>query len=71
MRTESLKYVPTAILSRQTAGIRGNTLVINLPGKPKAINQCLHAVYPAIPDCVKLIGGPSIESKDDTIKIFH
>lgn len=71
MRAESLKYVPTAILSRQTAGIRGNTLVINLPGKPKAINQCLDAIYMAIPDCVKLIGGPVIELKNNETKIFH
>ena len=49
MRSESLKYVPTAILSRQTAGIRGSTLIINLPGKPKAIRECLDAVFPAVP----------------------
>ncbi len=49
MRMESLKYVPTAILSRQTAGIRGISLIINLPGKPKAIRQCLDAVFPAVP----------------------
>jgi molybdopterin adenylyltransferase len=71
MRAESLKYVPTAILSRQTAGIRGNTLIINLPGKPEAINQCLDAVFPAIPDCIKIIGGPIIESKDGDTKIYH
>jgi molybdopterin adenylyltransferase len=55
MRTESLKYVPTAILSRQTAGIRGKSLIINLPGKPKAIRQCLDAVFPAVPYCIDLI----------------
>lgn len=71
MRAESLKYVPTAVLSRQTAGIRGSSLVINLPGKPRAIKQCLDAVFSAIPDCVKIIGGPSIESKDDKTKIYH
>ena len=49
MRQESLKYVPTAILSRQTAGLRGSSLIINLPGKPKAIRQCLDAVFPAVP----------------------
>ena len=58
MRTESLKYVPTAILSRQTAGIRGQSLIINLPGKPKAIRQCLDAVFPAVPYCIDLIEGP-------------
>jgi molybdopterin adenylyltransferase len=49
MRTTSLQYVPTAILSRQTAGIRNRTLIVNLPGKPNAIRQCLDAVFPAIP----------------------
>ena len=52
MRKVSLQYVPTAILSRQTAGIRGNTLIVNLPGSPKAIAQCLDAVFPAIPYCI-------------------
>ena len=55
MRQESLKYVPTAILSRQTAGIRHNSLIINLPGKPKAIKQCLDAVFPAVPYCIDLL----------------
>ncbi len=71
MRAESLKYVKTAILSRQTAGIRGTSLIINLPGNPKAIKQCLDAVFPAIPDCVKIIGGPEILTNDDNIKIYH
>jgi len=71
MRTESLKYVPTAILSRQTAGIRNKTLIVNLPGKPKAIRQCLDAVFPAIPYCIDLLGGPYIECKDEVIKIFR
>jgi molybdopterin adenylyltransferase len=72
MRSESLKYVATAILSRQTAGIRGNSLVINLPGKPRAIEQCLNAIFPAIPDCIKLIGGPDIvTAEDDEIEIHH
>ncbi len=61
MRMESLKIVPTAILSRQVAGIRGQTLIINLPGKPKAIRECLDIIFPAIPTCIKLIGGPDIE----------
>ena len=57
MRTASLKFVPTAILSRQTAGIRGNSLILNLPGKPSAIDDCLNAVFPAIPYCIDLIEG--------------
>ncbi len=71
MRTESLKYVPTAILSRQTAGIRGNSLSINLPGKPKAIRQCLDAVFPAVPYCIDLIHGPFLECDDNVIKVFR
>jgi molybdopterin adenylyltransferase len=55
MRQESLKFVPTAILSRQTAGICGRALVVNLPGRPKSIRQCLDAVFPAIPYCIDLI----------------
>lgn len=62
MRQESLKVVPTAILSRQTAGIRGKSLIVNLPGKPSAIADCLKAVFPAIPYCVDLIGGPRLET---------
>lgn len=61
MRSTSLKVVPTAILSRQTAGIRGSTLIVNLPGKPSSIAECLDAVLPAIPYCVDLIGGPRLE----------
>jgi len=61
MRAVSLKVVPTAILSRQTAGIRGSSLIINLPGKPSSIAECLDAVMPAVPYCVDLIGGPRIE----------
>lgn len=63
MRMHSLKYVPTAILSRQTAGIIEKTLIVNLPGSPKAIKENLEAVFPAIPYCVDLIGGAFIESK--------
>ncbi len=62
MRQESLKFVPTAILSRQTAGIRGNSLIINLPGKPSAIDDCLNAVFPAVPYCVDLLDGPYLET---------
>jgi molybdopterin adenylyltransferase len=62
MRAVSLRAVPTAILSRQTAGTRGRSLIVNLPGKPSAIAECLDAVFPAIPYCVDLIGGPRIET---------
>jgi len=61
MRSVSLQFVPTAILSRQTAGIRRRSLIINLPGKPSAINDCLSAVMPAVPYCIDLIGGPRID----------
>lgn len=71
MRQESLKYVPTAILSRQTAGIRGNSLIINLPGKPKAIRECLDAVFPAVPYCIDLIEGPFLECNPEVIKVFR
>lgn len=71
MRMESLKYVPTAILSRQTAGIRNQTLIINLPGKPKAIRECLDAVFPAVPYCIELIGGPFLECNEEVIKPFR
>jgi len=71
MRNISLQYVPTAILSRQTAGIRGNTLIVNLPGSPKAIAQCLDAVFPAIPYCVDLIEGPFLETDPIRVKAFR
>ena len=71
MRQISLQYVPTAILSRQTAGIRGRSLVINLPGKPRAIAQCLDAVMPAVPYCIDLIEGPRIETDPQFIKAFR
>ena len=62
MRAVSLRAVPTAILSRQTAGTRGRSLIVNLPGKPSAIAECLDAVFPAIPYCIDLIGGPFLET---------
>ncbi len=71
MRTESLKFVPTAILSRQTAGIRNKTLIVNLPGKPKSIRECLDAVFPAIPYCLDLLGGPYLECNELIIKAFR
>jgi len=71
MRAESLKYVPTAILSRQTAGQRGNSLIINLPGKPKSIRECLDVVFPAIPYCIDLMGGPFLKCNESIIKPFR
>ena len=71
MRQVSLQYVPTAILSRQTAGIRGNSLIINLPGKPKSIRECLDAVFPAIPYCIDLIEGPYLEVNKQVIMAFR
>lgn len=71
MRRVSLQYVPTAILSRQAAGIRNNSLIVNLPGKPKAIRECLDAVFPAIPYCIDLIEGPYLEVNEQVIKAFR
>ena len=71
MRAASLKYVPTAILSRQTAGILGKSLIVNLPGKPSAIDDCLNAVFPAIPYCVDLIEGAYLEANLGQCKVFR
>ena len=71
MRQVSLKYVPTAILSRQAAVVRGLALIINLPGQPKAIKETLDGVFPAVPYCIDLIGGPYIETHDDVCKAFR
>ena len=71
MRRVSLKYVPTAILSRQCAGIRNKSLIINLPGSPKAIKECLEPVFSAIPYCIDLIGGAYIQTNEDIIKAFR
>ena len=71
MRSVSLREVPTAILSRQTAGIRGRALVINLPGKPSAIRTCLDAVFPAVPYCLDLIRAGRIETDPAVIKAFR
>lgn len=71
MRQVSLQYVPTAILSRQTAGIRGKSLIVNLPGKPKSIGECLEAVFPAIPYCIDLIEGPYLETNETHMKVFR
>jgi molybdopterin adenylyltransferase len=83
MRQISLHFVPTAILSRQTAVIRNKSLIINLPGQPKAIQQTLeglkdseqniivHGIFAAIPYCIELIGGPFIETNDYIVKAFR
>jgi len=71
MRAVSLKYVPTAILSRQVAVIRKQALVINLPGQPKAIKETLDGVFAAVPYCVDLIGGPYIETREELVKAFR
>jgi molybdopterin adenylyltransferase len=71
MRAVSLQYVPTAILSRQMAGLRGTTLVVNLPGRPRSIRECLEAVFPAIPYCLELAGGPSLFTNEAVIKAFR
>lgn len=71
MRAASLKFVPTAILSRQTAGLRGRTLIVNLPGRPKAIRENLEAVFPAIPYCIDLAGGPRLEANPAAMPVFR
>ena len=71
MRAVSLKYVPTAILSRQVAVVRKSCLIINLPGQPKAIKETLDGVFAAVPYCVDLIGGPYIETHEAVVKAFR
>ena len=71
MRQVSLRYVPTAILSRQVAVVRGGALIINLPGQPKAIKETLDGIFPAVPYCLDLIGGPYVETNDDVCKVFR
>src|SRR5436309_13441299 len=68
MRQTSLKYVPTAILSRQAGVVRGHALILNLPGQPKAIKETLDGVFPAVPYCIDLIGGPYVETRGDVCK---
>ena len=68
MRAISVKKVPTAILSRQTAVIRGSTLIINLPGSVKGVAECLEAVFAAVPDCIDLIGGPRVETNPAVVQ---
>ena len=71
MRKVSLEKVATAIRSRQTAGIIGSALIVNLPGQPRAISECLDAVFPAIPYCIDLLGGPYIETDEARLKAFR
>lgn len=71
MRAVSLQKVPTAILSRQTAGIRYGCLIVNLPGQPRAIDECLNAIFPSIPYCLDLIGGPRLEMVPGTVTAFR
>ena len=71
MRQVSLLSVPTAILSRQTAGVRGRSLIVNLPGKPKAIAECLDAVMPAVPYCIDLVGGPFLTCRSERVQVFR
>lgn len=71
MRQVSLQKVPTAILSRQMAGTRGTCLLLNLPGQPRAISECLNAVFPAIPYCIDLIGGPYLTTDETKLKAFR
>lgn len=71
MRSASLKVVPTAILSRQTAGVRGRSLILNLPGKPSAIDDCLNAVFPAVPYCIDLIEGDYLEADAAQCAVFR
>ena len=71
MRAVSLRAVPTAILSRQMAGTRGRSLIVNLPGKPSAIAECLDAVFPAISYCIDLIGGPRLETRPEICRAFR
>jgi molybdopterin adenylyltransferase len=71
MRAVSLKYVPTAILSRQVAVVRRQALIINLPGQPKAIKETLDGIFAAVPYCIDLIGGPYIETDEARVKAFR
>ena len=71
MRAVSLRYVPTAILSRQVGVVRGQTLILNLPGQPKAIKETLDGIFSAVPYCIDLIGGPYVETKPEIIIAFR
>lgn len=71
MRAVSLRYVPTAILSRQLGVTRGQSLILNLPGQPKAIKETLDGIFAAVPYCIDLIGGPYIETNPDVLTSFR
>ncbi|MGH8753287.1 MAG: molybdopterin adenylyltransferase, partial [Burkholderiales bacterium] len=71
MRAVSLKYVPTAILSRQVGVVRKKALILNLPGQPKAIKETLDGIFAAVPYCIDLIGGPYIETNEEVVKAFR
>lgn len=71
MRAVSMKYVPTAMLSRQVGVIRGQCLILNLPGQPKAIKETLDGVFAAVPYCIDLIGGPYLETREEVLKVFR
>ena len=71
MRAVSLRYVPTAILSRQVGVVRGQCLILNLPGQPKAIKETLDGIFAAVPYCIDLIGGPYIETNPEVISVFR
>lgn len=71
MQLVSLQHVPTAILSRQTAGLRGNSLIVNLPGRPAAVRDCLMAVFGAIPYGIDLIGGPRLDTRPEVVRAFR
>jgi molybdopterin adenylyltransferase len=71
MRAVSLRYVPTAILSRQVGVVRGNSLILNLPGQPKAIGETLDGIFAAVPYCIDLIGGPYIETHPGRVEAFR
>jgi molybdopterin adenylyltransferase len=71
MRRVSVRKVPTAILSRQVAGVRDQAFILNLPGSPKAIAECLDAVFPAIPDCLEHVGGPRIEIHAEKFQVYR
>ena len=71
MRTISLRHVPTAVLSRQTAGIRGSCLILNLPGSPRSIREILDEVFAAVPYCIDIIGGPYITTDSSVVDAFR
>jgi molybdopterin adenylyltransferase len=71
MRAVSMQYVSTAMLSRQTAGVKGSSLVINLPGSPRSIREILDSIFAAVPYCVDLIGGPYITTNPEVVDSFR